>query len=379
MFINKHPKKGNTNDLKHISSRINSGPLFKHWERDYSVFFCTAWGKSYDLPNSQKFGEGTLTLSLVSYVNGVARYYRLIEDNEKFLGVIAKKIKKRQSLRGEIFTKYAFYGDQMLKLFNEIKRNNNSNENFIQKLVQTIVGLISYQILIIHRTDSYAKLFGTVPEIPEQIYHLRKKYEPAFGLFESHFEELCKSLTNEKNRAILKFLKLVTPDELATFIKSGKLPSDLETRKEGVVISHIPVTKIFYGEEGEKFLQLIEQNEKRYVDQEVGMEISGQTVYGNGVISGSCQVITDYDQMNSLETGKILVTPSTLPKYNHIYLRAKAIITDEGGALAHAAIFCREHQIPGIVGTKNATQIIKTGDLVEVDNDRGIVKILNKK
>ena len=57
---------------------------------------------------------------------------------------------------------------------------------------------------------------------------------------------------------------------------------------------------------------------------------------------------------------------------------AAAILTDQGGITSHAAIISREMHIPCIVGTKIATQVLKDGDLVEVDADNGIVRILEK-
>ncbi|GAG22226.1 unnamed protein product, partial [marine sediment metagenome] len=53
-------------------------------------------------------------------------------------------------------------------------------------------------------------------------------------------------------------------------------------------------------------------------------------------------------------------------------------ITDGGGTLCHAAIVAREMKIPCIVGTKIATRVLKDGDLVEVDADKGIVRKLKE-
>ena len=58
--------------------------------------------------------------------------------------------------------------------------------------------------------------------------------------------------------------------------------------------------------------------------------------------------------------------------------KAAAIITDKGGVLSHAAIVAREMKKPCIIGTKVATEVLHDGDLVEVDADNGIVKILEK-
>jgi pyruvate, water dikinase len=57
---------------------------------------------------------------------------------------------------------------------------------------------------------------------------------------------------------------------------------------------------------------------------------------------------------------------------------ATAIITDEGGLTCHAAIVSREMGTPCVIGTKNSTRILKDNDEVEVDADRGLVKIIKR-
>ena len=59
--------------------------------------------------------------------------------------------------------------------------------------------------------------------------------------------------------------------------------------------------------------------------------------------------------------------------------KAKAIVTDEGGVTSHAAVVSRELGIPCVIGTKLATKVFKDGDFVEVDAEKGIVKIVGKK
>jgi len=58
--------------------------------------------------------------------------------------------------------------------------------------------------------------------------------------------------------------------------------------------------------------------------------------------------------------------------------KASAIVTNVGGITCHAAIVSRELKIPCIIGTKIATKVLKDGDLVEVDAQKGIVKILKR-
>ena len=65
--------------------------------------------------------------------------------------------------------------------------------------------------------------------------------------------------------------------------------------------------------------------------------------------------------------------PGMLPKIK----KMKAVITDEGGVLCHAAITAREFKIPTIIGTKIATKVLKKGDKVEVDTKNGIIRKLS--
>ncbi len=58
--------------------------------------------------------------------------------------------------------------------------------------------------------------------------------------------------------------------------------------------------------------------------------------------------------------------------------KAKAIITNEGGVACHAAIVSRELGIPAIIGTKTGTKQLKNGDLVEMDLESGLIKIVKK-
>ena len=68
----------------------------------------------------------------------------------------------------------------------------------------------------------------------------------------------------------------------------------------------------------------------------------------------------------------------TRPLFLPLIIKSSAFITDAGGTLSHAAITARELRKPCIVGTKIATRVLKDGDLVEVDANEGVVRILRK-
>jgi phosphohistidine swiveling domain-containing protein len=102
-------------------------------------------------------------------------------------------------------------------------------------------------------------------------------------------------------------------------------------------------------------------------------EFKGQTAYP-GFAKGRVRILTKREEVSKLKEGEVLVSPMTMPDYVPAMKRAAAIITDEGGVTCHAAIVARELKKPCIIGTKIATEVLKDGDMVEVDANKGIVR-----
>ncbi|MFH1788787.1 MAG: PEP-utilizing enzyme [Candidatus Altiarchaeota archaeon] len=80
------------------------------------------------------------------------------------------------------------------------------------------------------------------------------------------------------------------------------------------------------------------------------------------------------EDLASFTEGDVLVTTMTSPIIIPIAVKAAAIVTNQGGICSHAAVISRELDIPCIVGTHNATQVFKDGDIVELDADQGVVR-----
>lgn len=106
-------------------------------------------------------------------------------------------------------------------------------------------------------------------------------------------------------------------------------------------------------------------------------EFSG-VMASRGLIKGIVKIITSPDDFNKFKNGEILVAPETAPDFVPLMKKASAIITDLGGITSHAAIISRELNVPCIIGTKIATKVLKDGDLVEVDAEKGIIKVLKR-
>ena len=97
-----------------------------------------------------------------------------------------------------------------------------------------------------------------------------------------------------------------------------------------------------------------------------------------GKSRGRVKILRDIRDISKIKKGDILVAVYTYPAIVSAIRAANAVVTDQGGLLSHAAIVSREFNKPCIVGTKIATQVLHDGDLVEVDADRGMVRILEK-
>ncbi len=97
-----------------------------------------------------------------------------------------------------------------------------------------------------------------------------------------------------------------------------------------------------------------------------------------GKAVGKVRKVIDRNQNRFFQQGEIMVSPTTMPDLLPSMQKAGAIISDEGGLISHAAIIARELKKPCIIGTKNAFDQLKDGDLVEVDAEKGLIKLIKK-
>jgi phosphohistidine swiveling domain-containing protein len=97
-----------------------------------------------------------------------------------------------------------------------------------------------------------------------------------------------------------------------------------------------------------------------------------------GLVSGRARVLRSLPETGGLEEGEILVAETTAPPWTPLFATAAAVVTDTGGVLSHCAVVAREYRIPAVVGAAMATSTIKDGQRIEVDGDKGIVRILSE-
>ncbi len=113
------------------------------------------------------------------------------------------------------------------------------------------------------------------------------------------------------------------------------------------------------------------------IEHTVSTDVVGRSAYP-GIVRGRARLVfTNNPEGVLFDEGDVLVATSTNPNILPLMQKAVAFVTDEGGITCHAAIISRELRKPCVVGTKVATQLIKDGDLIEVDAGKGVVKILS--
>ncbi len=129
-----------------------------------------------------------------------------------------------------------------------------------------------------------------------------------------------------------------------------------------------PLTVLIFGATPEN----IERAFAVYEKPEEVLEITGLAA-SPGVAEGLARVLVDVSQLKEVQPGEIIVCSSTNPMWNPVFGKVKAVVTDVGGTMAHAGIVAREYGLPAVVGTGQATKIIKTGDRIRVDGTAGII------
>ncbi|MFN3758681.1 MAG: phosphoenolpyruvate synthase [Algoriphagus aquaeductus] len=172
----------------------------------------------------------------------------------------------------------------------------------------------------------------------------------------------------KQRELVLKDEEIETLGKWAVAIeKHYQMPMDIEWAKDGMddqlyIVQARPET---VHAEKDPFLL------KEFTLVESGHLLTSGYAIGNGITSGKVKILHSPAESHLLEEGEILLTEITNPDWDPIMKKAAAIITAKGGRTSHAAIVAREVGALAIVGAENALEILKTGDVVTIDNASG--------
>lgn len=203
------------------------------------------------------------------------------------------------------------------------------------------------------------------------------------GIYQQSYVAMDKVLAeiSRRLRISLDELKFLLLEEVEEALLKGKRDYFAEQAKDRLVECCYLVEdgqiKIYTGTEGQA---MMEKHMPAEEAEEPDQELRGSTAYP-GLVRAIAKIILVAEDVGKLQAGEVLVSNATNPDLILAMKKAGAIVTDMGGITSHASIVARELQIPCVIGTRIATKVLKDGDMVEVDADRGKVnklKIKNK-
>jgi pyruvate,water dikinase len=118
-----------------------------------------------------------------------------------------------------------------------------------------------------------------------------------------------------------------------------------------------------------------DEDEASWVVRSDSQVLKGMSVSA-GVARGPARVFLSADTDETVLPGEILVAPFTDPGWTPYFVPAAGIVMDMGGLLSHGSIIAREYGIPAVVNVGPATRLVKTGQIIEVDGNAGVVRII---
>lgn len=334
--------------LKSANSSISEERLNFIWERATH-------------PAVESFEKAQQRSILKTIVEDRSREFRI--EHARFIFTNYFGAEKLEDVAKKVDSEYGtFTKDQarlkLVELDNELGEEKTKFDNWLQTLSKNEQSLVWYLQRIIEYRDRRKNLFAK-----------------AYVIWWLIYEKVL--LEAQIDHSLITYIQFDEMMRGAEYLKSHH--AEIEARKNGAVLliefnETITLAPLDYDKAKQQLTEFYVRNATAGKKEN---EIKGQ-VGSPGKIQGKVRVILNASKADHFEHGDILVTGMTRPEFVPLMKKSSAIITDEGGITCHAAIVSRELKIPCIIGTKIATRILKDGDLVEVDANNGVVKIIEK-
>ena len=288
-----------------------------------------------------------------------------------------KEAEQMLKLHFDEFAYAYFYMDDSIPPFETwLAENKDLLEENVGVLKQKLAVKQAFQAKVDRKAEEVIEKYSLDPELIALFrrgIYLRIYGESLFGLGNKasapHFVNLAKKLGVALNQ--VKYLTFEEVGEaLAGKLEYEKLITDRQ-RNYSILLSG-QNAYVVSGSESEMLMKAL--HVEREAISKTG-EVKGVAAV-KGKATGIARIVNEVSELKKVQQGDVLVAKNTMPTFVPAMKRACAIVTDEGGITCHAAIVSRELGLPCIIGTGNATKMLKDGDKVEVDADKGTVKKL---
>lgn len=336
-------------------------PKWVHYlTRPFGLFEASLWQHWYESGKMREvFGATTPTGLFIEETRGVTRCYRRPRELNRVYAAVSKQLKDNP----ERIKKYLDIGIRLNRQTERLRRAGSrpfkSLEEAVAFYTETSLcgGVLPYMII---RQIETLKLRR--PPLLKQCMAMRGTTAYPW-LMAKAVMPLARKLAKQRfgNPDILPHITyrelLGTGRGLEKPIRSG-LWFVYETKKGKEKVSWLDDTKA-----------IIASLEP---PQDHGPLIRGTTAC-KGKITGKARIILRPNVKTRFQKGDILVTTNSNPSFMPFIRKCGALVTDEGGMNSHAAIIARELRKPCVIGTKVATQVLKDGDMIEVDANKGTI------
>jgi phosphohistidine swiveling domain-containing protein len=334
----------------------------KTLERDATLFVQGSWAQGLDIDLAQRFGINNPYRPMVLHY-ATAESLQIWENMTSVQWMLDAFFERHSA--STVFIEQVI--DEYIPLLEELRGFWSQEVITTKEDIERYTKLVRRASLNIS-TCYYAGMDTRTPQaVLDRVVRVREE-----DVFYSRNDEFVRACVAAKNDRLAQYAAFVLPHELF------ELPSEDEcmVRAQGTVL--VAGTDL-YVETIEHFAtqhpEYIFDDLKKAVD--LSEEVKGQIAF-RGKVSGRVVIVRNQRQMAAVQEGDIMVTPMTTPDFLPAMKMATAFVTDEGGITCHAAIVAREMKKPCIIGTKTATQVLHDGDLVEVDAEKGVVRVIQR-
>jgi len=364
-----------------IKTKYNLDPakydfIFKVNNFIYFFFYFVFKSKysEYDFIFTNKGKEWKAYLSKKDRIK-TSQYGLRLMQNQKYFDKYEKKV------ISAIKKSKLFLSSFAAKDFSNFSNNDLARQ--IRKIAKFVINLWSvylpteyfYYDEVEKKENSSKRISKNIKRMQKIKYNLREEINKTiFGrhIFSQILKEVAKRTKIKESE-----LDQMSHSEIIDLLEGKKYK---KTDRKEYIIGQFSIWNLIVGKEARAFIEILEN----YHAQKISNVLTGQ-IGNKGRYTGRVKIINldlkldHIKEISKMKKGDVLVSGSTGPEMILACRKAGAIVTEEGGITSHAAIVSRELGIPAVIGTKIATEVLHDGDLVEVDADHGIVKIIKNK
>lgn len=324
--------------------------------------------------------DGILEDKLVEVINLITtpEYFSYAQKEEQEIVALSQKDYSDQDVQHH-WEKWAWLGYNWLgpvyeKEYFQDRIALLSQDPFVKKLFvseEEYRATLQEQKQKLHLSDETWR----VAHVLARIVHAKSLRVDASWMFYWIIESLFRKIGKDHFLSF-KQVQFLKPEEITALLRGVPVDVGLSNGRQKAYAIFFEEGKMteFYGEIVVQMFDILES--KLPVVDMKNNELKGE-VGSPGIATGQVKIINTPEDIAKMCEGDVLVSHTTNPRLVPAMKMACAIVADVGGATSHAAIIARELKKPCVIGTKSATKVLKDGDLVEVDAEKGIVRKLS--